>query len=94
MAPSKEQAAQYGLTVEEASGPPVELWPDNVLAVDVFATIFMQWRVGVNGAFALDYGVIEPTLRMMRVPAEQWPDIFEAIQVMEPVGLAAIRQGK
>lgn len=84
----------YGLTVEEASGPPVELWPDNVQAVNVFAVICMQWRVGMSGAFALDYGVIEPTLRMMQIPTEDWPEIFEAITVMEPVGLQALRKNK
>lgn len=77
--------------MEEASGPPVDLWPDNALSVNVFATICMQWRVGMNGAFALDYNVIEPALRMLRVPPEQWPDVFEDITVMEPVGLQSIR---
>lgn len=77
--------------MEEASGPPVDLWPDNVQAVNVFAVICMQWRVGMGGAFALDYSVIEPALRMLRIPPEDWPDVFEAITVMEPVGLQAMR---
>lgn len=77
--------------MEEASGPPVELWPDNVQSVNVFAVICMQWRVGMNGAYALDYNVIEPALRMMRIPPEDWPQVFEDITVMEPVGLRAIR---
>lgn len=80
--------------MEEASGPPVEIWPDNLRAVEVFSAIAMQWRVGPGGAYALDHSVIEPTLRMMAVPSEDWPDIHAAILVMEPVGLQAIRAGK
>lgn len=80
------------MTVEEASGPPVEIWPDNMNTVNVFTACATQWRVNIDGPFALDYGVLPSVLQMMAIPKKEWHNIFEGIRVMEDAALEQIRQ--
>ena len=68
----------FGLTVEEAT-PDIELWPDNVDSFIVFQSLSTQWRVGMNGATGLDYGVIPAVQKMLKIDT----DVFEDIQIME-----------
>lgn len=78
-----------GLTLEEASGPPIEVWPDTERSVYVFDALGSQWlRAGMGGTpTGLIYGSIEPVLRVMAVPADDWTKVFEDIRVMEAAAL-------
>lgn len=82
----------YGLTVEEASGPPVEIWPDNMMAVGVFVAVSTQWRMGFNGPTGLDYSGVESAMRMAGVPRREWADTFESIRIMEDAALRKMRE--
>ena len=72
----------YGLTVEEASGPPVELWPDSVVPVNIFCELVTQWRVGPNGPVGLDYNVVFHKLDRMRLKRREYERIESAIRIM------------
>jgi hypothetical protein len=61
----------------------VDIWPDNLPAVNVFIAMSTQWRVGVNGATGLDYSVMPAVFRLVGVPRALWPDTFECLRVME-----------
>jgi hypothetical protein len=76
-----------GLTVEEASGPPVDVWECNWPAVQVFLALDTQWRVGMAGPTGLDYGAITTVLRLKAIPRARWPDLFEDIRTMEDAAL-------
>ena len=79
----------YGLTVEEASGPPIEVWPDNWESVMFFANdACMQWRMGPSGPFALDYGVVTQLLALRKLPES----VFDDVQVMEAEALQEIKR--
>jgi hypothetical protein len=82
----------FGLTVEEASGPPVEVWPDNSDAVNVFIASGTQWRSGPAGLTGLDYGVLPTVMRMVGVPRPKWPDVFDGIRTMEDAALERMRR--
>ena len=43
------------MSVEEATGPPFELWPDNAVAVNVFTAMSTQWNIGPGGAVGFLY---------------------------------------
>ena len=92
--PTEAEAAQYGLTLEEASGPAIEIWPDNLLSVNTFIAMLTQWRTGVGGATGLDYGVMPDVMRMTMVPRREWPQVFEDIRIMEDAGLEAMRAAR
>jgi hypothetical protein len=82
------------LTLEEASGPGVEVWPDNLQAVNVFIAMATQWRVGPAGAVGLDYAALEPVMRMTGVPPGDVADVFGGVRIMEDAALEAMRKGK
>lgn len=92
--PTEAEAAVFGLTLEEASGPPVIVWPDNLPAVNAFIAMSTQWRIGMNGATGLDYGVIPTVLRLASIARPDWPDTFDALRILEDEALKVIREKK
>lgn len=83
--PTEEEASTFGLTVEEASGPPIEVWPDNMPAVEVFIDLMTQWRrAGMAGVRSgLDYAVLPAVFAIRGIQKKQQPAIFDDIRVME-----------
>lgn len=84
-----EEAAAFGLTLEEASGPPIEVWPDTEQSILTFDALGSQWiYAGMGGVpTGIVYASIEPVLRVRRVPAEDWALVFEDIRVLEAAAL-------
>jgi hypothetical protein len=91
-APTLQEAQAWGLTLEEASGPPFEVWPDLMAAVNVFGAMQTQWRTGMAGATGLDYGALPAVMRLMGVPRADWPDTFDALRVLEDEALTTFRE--
>jgi hypothetical protein len=89
--PSAAEAAAFGLTVEEASGPPVEIWPDNLRAVNVFIALSTQWRTSANRPYGLDYNVLYHKLDRMDLTPAEYECIEEDIRMMEGAALVQIR---
>lgn len=95
--PSAEEAAAFGLTLDEASGPPIEVWPDTQRPILVFDALGTQWlRAGMTGVpTGLIYASLEPVLRVMAVPAEDWQEVFADVRVLEEAALTEMhRQAK
>ena len=82
------------MTVEEASGPPVEVWPDNVSIVNVFTSMSTQWRVGMAGATGLDYNALPAVLRLLRVSRADQAEVFDGIRTMEAAALDVMGKEK
>ena len=91
--PTEEEAARFGLTVEEATQV-VDLWPDNLHAVNTFTSMLTQWRAGAAGLIGLDYGVLRDVLRFTLVPRSEWPQVFDDLRVMEDEALKVLREKK
>lgn len=91
MDPSAEEAASFGLTVEEASGPPIEVFEENLSTVNTFIALGTQWRVGPNGPTGMDYSAVLAVLQMNGTPRKAWREIFDGIRVMEDAALETIR---
>jgi hypothetical protein len=89
-----KEAAALGLTLEEASGPPIEVWPDTIGSVLVFDDLGSQWVYAGAGGIptGIQYGSIEPVLRVRKVPAEDWPQVFDDIRVMEAAALTEMHR--
>lgn len=75
--------------MEEASGPPVEVWPDNMPVVEVFSDAATQLRrAGMTGVVTgLDYAAVHAVLAMRGIPRKQWSQIFDDIRVMEDAAI-------
>jgi len=77
--------------MEEAI-PRAEIWPDNLAAVNVYLRCMSQWRVGFGGPYGLDYNVFP--IVAVEYHSPEWPDIFEAIRVMEESALETMQRSK
>ena len=86
--PTKDEAARFGLTVEEASSPPAEVYPDNLATVNVFIAMQTQWRVGMAGATGLDYAALPAVMRCVGVARKDWSHVFDGLRAMEDETLA------
>lgn len=85
----------YGLSIEEATeNQVVEVWPDNILAVNTFIAMSTQWRVGAMGATGLDYNAMPVVMRMIGIPPASRASVFEDVRTMEDAALILIRESK
>lgn len=91
--PSEAEAAAWGLSIEEASGPPIDVWPDNLAAVNVFIAMSTQWRrAGMTGAaVGLDYSVLPEMWRRTKTPPAERDAVFDDLRVMEDAALEQMR---
>jgi hypothetical protein len=92
--PSAEEAATWGLTVEEACGPPVEIWPCMISSINVFISMSTQWTMGHSGPIGLNYVALPVVMRLVGVPAKDRAEVFDDIRTMEDVALQTIRESK
>jgi len=92
--PTAAEAAAWGLTLEEASGEAVDVWPDNVEAVNVFIQMGTQWRVGAMGATGLDYTALESLFRLLRIARNDWPKLLDEVRTLEDAALEKMREKK
>lgn len=79
------------MTVEEASIPPFDIWPDNLQAFNVFVSMLTQWRTGFNGPTGLDYSALPEVWRRTKTAPQDRDDVFDCLRVMEDAALEHIR---
>lgn len=83
-----------GLTVEEASGPPVEIWPDSQVSVNLFIELCTQWRTGPGGPIGLDYNVLFHKLDRMRLKRAEYERLESNVRIMEDEALTIMWKKK
>lgn len=49
----------------------------------MFGVLGTQWRMGPGGRTGLDYAAIPPTLELLRIPPQDWPDLFTDLRTIE-----------
>lgn len=89
-APTSEEAARFGLTVEEASSV-VSYWPDNADALVFFSQLFTQWRTGMSGPTGLDYTAAVSLMEMHAIDKAERLTLFSDLRVLEDEALKVIR---
>lgn len=83
-----------GLTLEDLAADPVEIWPENILAYEVFCAMDTQWRIGMAGPTGLDYAALPVALRMVGAPRAEWAQLMADVRLMESAALQAMRSEK
>ena len=81
----------FGMTLEEASGPPIAVWPDNWQAFKLFSSISTQWRAGMSGATGLDYNPLFHRMDRMKLTDPEYEELFSDVQTMEDEALKVMR---
>lgn len=81
-----------GLTADDfEADDSVEVWPDNVAAVNLLIRMGTQWRVGMAGLIGLDYSALPAVLRLSGAPRSDWTGLFDDLQVLEGAALEQVR---
>lgn len=68
------------------------LWPENVRAVNLFADLSTQWRVGPGGVVGLDYNVLLHELDRMGLEKDEYDELLDDIRAMEVAALEEMRR--
>jgi hypothetical protein len=67
------------------------VWPENWEPLCVFLRLQTQWRVGMSGPIGLVYESLPFWLETENVARERWPEVADAVQVMEREALRIFR---
>ena len=81
-----------GFEPEDYADDFLEVWPENWPASALFRSIRNQWRVGMGGAFALDYGVLFHRMDRLHLDPDDYEQMFSDIQVIESAALPVINK--
>lgn len=84
--------AAFGLTAEDVAADPVDIWPDNLAAFEIFSFLGTQWRVGMSGATGLDYNVVYRKMDRLSLEPAEYDALERDIQIMESAALACMHQ--
>lgn len=93
-APDEAELAAFGMTLEDLDDGPVEIWPDNVVAFNLFSFLGTQWRTGADGPAGLDYGVMHHKMDRMKLSEQDFEQIERDVQIMEAAALNEIHRPK
>jgi hypothetical protein len=92
-APNEEELAAFGLTAEDVAADPVDIWPDNVAAFQIFSFMSTQWRVGgMGGATGLDYNVMYRKMDRLSLSPADYDDLEADLRIMEAAALDCMHQ--
>lgn len=69
----------------------VEVWPDNMPAINLFNSIATQWRHGgMGGITGLDYNVLFHRMDRMNLSDRDYEWLFDDIRVIESEALTIL----
>lgn len=86
--------AAWGFSVGDLLEEDIEIWPDVWPGFNLFESMSTQWRVGMGGAFGLDYTVLPIVAKYMEVSDEYMPLAFNDIRTMESEVLKKMAEGR
>lgn len=80
-----------GFTAEDYEPEPVEIWPENWPAWQLFCDISGQWRYSFGGKEALDYTPLFVLMNRMNLNDDEWDCMFHDIKAIEYAAIAQMR---
>ncbi len=87
-----------GFEPEDYETDPVDVWPENWPAWDLFCMVSTQWRTGGTGGMGgmvcyvgLDYGPLFVVMDRRGIKDDDWISVFSDIRVIEAEALDTIR---
>ena len=86
------QLAAFGFSPSDYSDEVVEVWPENIRAVNLFSSICTQWLVSANGAYGIDYNVMFYLIDRMRLNDEEHAILFDDMRVIEAEALSIMNK--
>ena len=89
--PTAQELAAVGLTPDDFEPEVVEVWPDNMPALDLWDKVGDQWRMGFNGPVALDLIPVFHEMDRMDLECEDYDSLLVDIKVMAAAAMGEMR---
>lgn len=83
-----------GLTEDDYESDPIEVWPENLPALEMFQRIGTRWVVGIGGILGIRWEAVYPLMDRLGLSREAWDDLLSDMEVMELAALGVINQGE
>lgn len=81
-----------GLTLEDLAADPVEIWPENMRAFELFHSLRRQWRIApMGGPLGLDFVIAFHRMDRMDLTPDEYNQLDADLQIMEDAALEAMR---
>ena len=90
--PTEDELRDTGFVPEDYETDPLDLWPENEPAIDLFSSISTQWRTGFSGPTGLDYNVLFSRMARMNLDDQTHERLFQDIRVIEGEALSIINR--
>ncbi|MBI3144736.1 MAG: DUF1799 domain-containing protein [Pseudogulbenkiania sp.] len=82
--PSQEELDLIGITLADlGEAEPIEVWPENWNAAQLFNAMDTQWRHNMSGPAGLDYTALDSTAGWLELEIKSKRELFRQIRVME-----------
>lgn len=83
-----------GLTLDDVEIPPLHLWACNLPAWQCFEANATQWRMGMGGPVALDYGVCYQWCADQGITGADRARLMSDIRYLEAGALQGLREAQ
>lgn len=89
---SEEEALiAFGYAPDQPADDAIEVWPENMTAVEVFVAMGTQWAVGgMVGVTGLRYEALPVVMRLCGVASADRPRVFAQLRTMEHAALEVL----
>lgn len=91
---TEAEARSEGWELEDFESDVLEVWPDNERALDAFQRVGTRWMYGAMGGvpIGLRWEAIYPLIDRMGLPAEEWTELVDSMQIMEIAAIKTMRE--
>lgn len=85
--------AALGLTAQDFEADAVEVWPENVPALQMFQRIGTRWVMGGTGCVTgIRWEAVYPLMDRLGLDAPAWDALLSDLEVMEQAALLEINR--
>lgn len=85
----------FGFAPEDYEGDVVEVWPENLRAVEMFYRIGTRWIYGgMGGVLGIRWEAVYPLMDRLQLPPTEWDELLIDLEVMEGAALEVLNRKK
>lgn len=81
-----------GFEPEDYEADAVEVWPENVPALQMFQRVGTRWVVGMGGITGIRWEAVYPLMDRLKLEPEAWDDLLADMEVMERAALEVLNR--
>lgn len=91
---TEAEAKSEGFELEDYETDVIEVWPDNVLALDLFRRVGTRWRIPPMGGvpIGLQWEAIYPLMERMKLDDDAWNGLHDDLMIMEAAAIETMHE--